>query len=133
MLLVFGNDRLNFGKFPNLMTPRIGIAALEFFAATPTFGRHARHNRLALFGGNQVAFVFRMAWLAAALAFGLGFVVGRRLVMRVCCRRRLGGIGGILAKLGLNFRVPRFEFCNPSGEILKKRHHRGRQRSENVR
>jgi hypothetical protein len=83
MLLVFGNDRLDFGEFPNLMTQRFGIAALEFFAATPTFGRHARHNLLALFGGNQIAFVFLVAWLAAAFAFGLGFVVGRRLIMRV--------------------------------------------------
>ena len=82
MLLVFGNDRLDFGEFPNLMTQRLGITALEFFAATPAFGRQARHNLLALLGGNQIAFVFRVAWLAAAFAFGLGFIRGG-LIMRM--------------------------------------------------
>src|SRR5437016_1313701 len=114
MLLVFRNDRLDFGKFPNLMTQRLGIAALEFVAATPAFGWHAGHNLLALLRGNQIAFVFPVAWLAAPFAFGFWFVLGRRLIVRVSCRRRLGGIGGILAKLGLKFRIPCFERCDPS-------------------
>src|SRR6185295_246357 len=94
MLLVFGNHRLDFGKFPNLMTQRLGIAALKSFAATPTFGGHTGHDLLTLLGRNQIAFVFLVAWLAATFAFRLGLVRSRWLIMRVRCRRRHRGVGG---------------------------------------
>jgi hypothetical protein len=128
MLLVFGNDRLDFGKFPNLMTQRLGIAALKLFAATPTFGGHAGHDLLALGRGKQIAFVFLVAWLAATFAFGLGLARGGWLIMRVCCRRRHRGVGGRFFARELSF-----EFRDAREEILKHGDNGRRQRSQNIR
>ena len=96
MLLIFGNDRLDFREFPNLMTNRFGIGADQFFAATSAFGRHARYDRLTLLDRNQGAFVFVVPWLASAFAFRFG--LGRRLVMRMRGGGGLGRVGGFLRK-----------------------------------
>ena len=82
MLLILGDDRQDFRKLPNLTTKRIGIDAREFFAATPTLGRHARHDLLALFGWDQGPFVFVVSWLTTAFEFGFG-LGRRRLVVRM--------------------------------------------------
>ena len=61
-------ERLDFRQLPNLMTNRFGIRAGQFLAATPTCGRHARHNVLALSGRDQGSFMFVVARLAATFA-----------------------------------------------------------------
>lgn len=66
MLLVFGNERLDVRQFPDLLAERLGIGALEGFAATSAGARHARHALLALRAGKQGSCVFVMAWLTAA-------------------------------------------------------------------
>ena len=68
-MLIFGNDRFDFRKFPNLMTNRFRIGAGEAFAAASTLGRNTRHDFLAFLDGNQGAFVFFVTGLAAAFAF----------------------------------------------------------------
>jgi hypothetical protein len=89
MALIFGNGRLDFGEFPDLMAERSGIGAGQLLATTPALGRHARHNVLALLGGNQCPFMFVVARLAATLATRLG-LGRRRLGVRVRGRGRRG-------------------------------------------
>ena len=81
MLLIFGNERLDFREFPNLMTNRFGIGAGQFIAAASAFGRHTPYDFLTLLAWNQGAFMFVMPGLAAAFACRFG--LGRRLVMRM--------------------------------------------------
>jgi hypothetical protein len=64
--LIFRDDRLNVGKFPDLMAEGIGIDASQHLAATSALGRYAQHHFLTLLRGNQSPLVFVMAWLAAA-------------------------------------------------------------------
>ena len=68
MQLKFGNDRLDFGKLPNLTTQGIAIDALEFFATAPAFGRYTAHDLLAFLRRQQRALVFAVAGLPARFA-----------------------------------------------------------------
>jgi hypothetical protein len=73
MLLILGDNRLDFRQFPDLMAEWIGIGTSQGLATTPTFARHARDDLSTLVRRNQGTFVFVVAWLAAAgaLRFGL--------------------------------------------------------------
>ena len=55
VLLVFDDERLNLGEFPNLMTQGLGIQTIEFFATASANGGHARDHLVALLRGNQRA------------------------------------------------------------------------------
>jgi hypothetical protein len=72
VLLIFRDEWLDFGEFPDLMTQRLGIGSAEQSAATSADAWHARHDLSALFGRDQVAFVFRMAGLTARWTPRLG-------------------------------------------------------------
>ncbi len=74
VLLVFGNARLDFGEFPDLMAERLGIRSRQGLATASAGGRHAGDDLLAVRGRNQSPLVFWVVGLAARLAlrFGLG-------------------------------------------------------------
>lgn len=72
MLLILGDGRLNFRKFPDLVTKRLGIAADKVLATPSARVGQARHHVLALLGGDQSSLLFGMAWLSAPFTFGLG-------------------------------------------------------------
>ena len=44
---------------------RLAVLICTFLAATPAFGRHTRHDVLALVGGHKSPFVFLVAGLTA--------------------------------------------------------------------
>ena len=69
---------------------------LKGLPATSAFGRHAGYHVLALVGGNQCPFVFVVAGLTAAPAFGFGFS-GWRFSVRVRGGRGRGGVGRVFA------------------------------------
>ena len=98
--LIFGDDRLDLGKFPDLMAKRLGIDAGERFAAAAALARNDRDDSGTLFGGDQRTVVFVVSRLTAAFAFRLD-LGRRRLVVRMRGRGGLRRIGGRLAlKLG---------------------------------
>ena len=127
MLLILGDERLDFRKFPDLMTQRFGIGPAEFFAATAALLRQARHHALTLLDGNQIAFVLLVSGLSAALAGRLGFVADR-LGMRMRGRRGQRGIRGRFAAGQLCF-----EMRDARGKIFQQCHDGRRQRCEDFR
>ena len=64
MLLIFGDEGPDLREFPDLMTQRLAISAGERTTTTAAGGRQARHERLALFGRDEVTFVFLMTGLS---------------------------------------------------------------------
>ena len=73
MLLIFRDEGPDLREFPDLMAQRLGIGSGERSAATSAGAWHARHDLSALFGRDQVAFVFRVAGLTARWTPRLGF------------------------------------------------------------
>jgi hypothetical protein len=64
MPLIFSDDRLNLGQFPDLMPRRASIIAREDRTATPTLFRFKRKDFLAFLRGNQRSFVSGMSALS---------------------------------------------------------------------
>ena len=116
MALVFDDGRLKLREFPDPMAKRFGIDAAKCLAAPAALGRHARHNVLALFSGDQCPFMFVVAELCAAGPFGFWFV-GYRLGVRVYGGRRQGRIGRVPAA-ALEFSEFRFQFSKVRGQPL---------------
>jgi hypothetical protein len=86
MPLVLGDGRFDLGQFPHLMPQRLGVAAGELRAATPTLGRLENLNIIAIARGQQRALVLLVARLAAA--FVLRFrLAGRRFGVRMLATR----------------------------------------------
>ena len=102
MALVFSDAGLDFRQFPNLVPQRLGIGAGQGCSAAATGRRHAVDDLLALFSGEERPLVLGVARLAAGAAWRFRRVADR-LGMRVFGRRWLGGIGGVLAELLLQF------------------------------
>jgi hypothetical protein len=128
VLLIFRDEGLDVGEFPDLMAQRLGIGSGECSAATSACAGHAWHDLSTLFGRDQVAFVFGMAGLTARAAprFGLG---ARWLGVWVGARRRFRGVGRIFARLGFQFGNAGFEDGDlglERGEPSKHRRLRGR-------
>ena len=65
MLLIFCHDRLDFGKFPDLMTNRFRVKSCQLRAASTTGVGLKRNNLLTLFRWNQFSVMFLMALLPA--------------------------------------------------------------------
>jgi len=97
MPLILGYDWLDLGQFPHLMPQRLGIAAREFVAAAPAFGRLENLNVVAIATGQQRPLVFLVARLAAAPILRLR-LAHRRFGMWVLARRRQRGVSRRLAK-----------------------------------
>jgi hypothetical protein len=68
VLLIFGDDRLDFREFPDLMAERLGIGSCQGSTAPAALDRHAGDGRMALLGRDQGPLVFRVADLAPGLS-----------------------------------------------------------------
>lgn len=66
MSFILGHVRLDLGQFPHLMSQWFGIVPRQLHAATSALRRLERLHQVALLGGKQGPFVFRMARLSAA-------------------------------------------------------------------
>lgn len=130
--LVFGDQWLDLGQFPNLMTQGFGVGAGQGFAAASAGRRQAGHDGLALLDGDQGPFVLGMPRLAAGRA-ALGAFGSQRLGVRVRGRRRQGGIAGVFAELGFQFGHAGGQDANLRCLQLKDRNRRRRQRGPDLR
>ena len=74
MPLIFGDDRFEFGKFPDLMPQGLDIDASERFATAAALAGNARNDFATLFLRKERPVVFFMARLAASRAFDLGAI-----------------------------------------------------------
>ncbi len=88
MPLIFGDDRFDFGKLPDLMSQRLDIDAGEWFATTAACVGNAGDDLATFFGRNKRPLVFFVAGLAAARTFAIGVcgilgILGSWLVMRM--------------------------------------------------
>ena len=91
MPLILGDDRFEFGKFPDLVPQGLGIDAGERFATAAALAGNARDDFATLFGRKERPLVFFVAGLAATRTFGIGVIgilrilgiLGPRLVMRM--------------------------------------------------
>jgi hypothetical protein len=70
MPLVFRDQRLDLGNFPDLVPQRFRVTASERFTTPPTCLGFERDDGLTLLGGNQRPFVFGMSRLTAGLLAG---------------------------------------------------------------
>jgi hypothetical protein len=108
--LIFGDERLDLGEFPNLMADRVAIRSGKRGPAPATGRWHAGDEGRAGFDGHQRPLVLGMAGLTTARTLGPrlgphGFGV------RMFRGGRLGGVGGVLADSG-------FEFNDAGGEAF---------------
>ena len=132
MALIFGNEGLDVGQFPDLMTERFGIDAGQGLAATSARLRHTAHDGLALLHGDQSPLVLDMAKLTPGRAPRFGFASGRFGVW-VFRRGRLGRVGGVFAKSRFQLGHLRRQDANLLGLPLQHGHDGPRQRGQDVR
>jgi hypothetical protein len=119
MLLILGDDRLDLGEFPNLMTDGFEISPVERFPAASTRCWYTGDDRVAVFDGNEGSFVFGVTGLTAVRPLGLGFG-SNGLGVRVFGGRRFGGVCGVFADFGFEFSDTCVETFDLSGLPLNE-------------
>jgi len=126
MLLIFGDDRLDLGEFPDLVADGLEIRSVERFPAATAGYWHTGDDRGAVFDGNEGSLVFGMTGLATARTLGLG-LGSYGLGVRMFGGRWLGGIGGVFADFGFEFSDPCVETFNLSGLPLNEGEDQGQR------
>ena len=139
VLPIFGDDGLDLGKFPDLMAKGFGIGPRESFAALAALVGNDLDDLGTLLRRNERTFVLVVPRLAAAFAFrcALARLLGKRLVVRMCGRRRHRRIRGSLPLKPLQSSELVFEFRDASGQPndriglrTQQRQHRRRRRGK---
>jgi hypothetical protein len=114
------DDRLDPGKFSDLMDERFGIRAGKLVTTAATGTRDAVDRVADLLGRDQGAVGLAMSGLAATL-----LLAGRRgglpLQPDRIRRGRLGGVGGVELQTILQVLDSRFELCELLFVVLDKR------------
>ena len=102
MLLIFDDDRLERGEFPDLMADGLEIDSGERFPAPAAGVWRTGDDRGAVFDGNEGSLVFGVAGLTTVRTLGLG-LGSNGFGVRVFGGRWFGGVDGVLAELGFEF------------------------------
>ena len=119
MLLIFDDDRLDLGKFPDLMADGLEINSGERFPAPATRFWRTGDDRGAVFDGNESSLVFGVAGLTTVRPLGLG-LGSNGFGVRVFGGGRFGGVGRVLADLGFEFGEACVETFDLSGLPLNE-------------
>jgi hypothetical protein len=99
MPLILGDDRLDLGELPDLMTDGFEIRSGKRCSAAATGCWHAGDDGQAVFDGNESSFVFGVTGLTTVWALGLG-LGSYGFGVRVFGGRWFGRVGGVFADLG---------------------------------
>jgi hypothetical protein len=115
MLLILGNDGLDVGKLPDLVTQRLQVSATQSPSTATTFAGDAGHHGPAVLDGDQCPLGFRVSGLSTAtsLRFGLG---RRGFSVRVSGRGRRGRVGRAFVEAGGENGDLGFELGGAGGE-----------------
>ena len=132
MLLIFGDDGLDFGEFPNLMADGFGVGSGERFPASTTGCWYTGDDRGAVFDGNEGSLVFGVAGLTTVGTLGLG-LGSNGFGVRVFSRGWFGGVGRVFANLGFEFSEACIETFDLSGLPLNEGEDGWWESSQNIR
>jgi hypothetical protein len=119
MLLILGDEGLDLGEFPDLVSDGLGVGPGECRPAVAAGVRHAGDDSGAVFDGNEGSLVFGVAGLPTVGPLGLG-LGSYGLGVRMFGGGRLGRVGGILAEFGFKFSDAGGETFNLSGLPLNE-------------